>query len=175
MGILSKLKKRFENNMSRHKGLDWRRIQDKLENFPDKIRSLTLMEETGGEPDIIGYDKKTGEYLFCDCSPESPSERRNLCYDRVAQESRKVGKPQSNVLDESLEMGVELLTESQYRDLQKLGNFDTKTSSWLKTPIEIRVLGGALFGDRRYNQVFIYHNGASSYYASRGFRGLLRI
>lgn len=133
------------------------------------------MEETGGEPDIIGYDKKTGEYLFCDCSPESPSERRNLCYDRVAQESRKVGKPQSNVLDESLEMGVELLTESQYRDLQKLGNFDTKTSSWLKTPIEIRVLGGALFGDRRYNQVFIYHNGASSYYASRGFRGLLRI
>lgn len=161
--------------MSRHKGIDWSKVQTKLESDPGKLWSLDEMERTGGEPDVTGHDKKTGEYIFCDCSPETPKERRSICYDREALDSRKEHKPQNSAIGMAEEMGVEVLDEEQYRYLQQLGNFDTKTSSWIKTPNEIRELGGALFCDRRYNTVFVYHNGASSYYAVRGFRGMLRV
>ncbi len=173
--LLSVLKTRFEKTMSRHKGLEWAQVHAKLKGNPERLWSLNEMERSGGEPDVIGHDKKTGEYIFCDCSAESPKDRRSLCYDREALESRKENKPQDNALDRAAAMGIELLTEAQYRDLQKLGNFDTKTSSWVKTPPEIRKLGGALFCDRRYDTVFVYHNGAESYYAARGFRGSLRV
>ncbi len=168
-------KTRFENNMNRHMGLSWDKIQAKLEAHPEKLRSLHQMEETGGEPDVVGQDKKAGEYLFVDCSAESPKGRRSLCYDREALNSRKEHKPKNSAMDLAAEMGVEILTEEQYRELQKLGAFDTKTSSWIQTPAAIRKLGGALFCDRRYDQVFTYHNGAESYYAARGFRALLRV
>ncbi len=167
------LKARFENNMNRHMGLEWAKILAKLEAKPEKLWSLNEMERTGGEPDIVGYDKKTDEYIFYDCSAESPKDRRSLCYDREALESRKEYKPKNNALDVAGDIGIEILTEEQYRELQKLGKFDTKTSSWVKTPTDIRKLGGAIFCDRRYNTVFVYHNGAESYYAARGFRGLL--
>ncbi len=173
--LMDILKSRFETNMHRHKGLDWFEIQKKLEKSGNKLWSLNEMEKTGGEPDILAFDKPKGEYVFYDCSPESPNERRSLCYDREALNSRKANKPQNSVMDMADQMGIEILTEEQYRYLQKFENFDQKTSSWLKTPAEIRELGGAVFGDFRYNQVFIYHNGAESYYAARGFRGLLRI
>lgn len=173
--LLKTLQARFEKNMNRHNGLEWPKIQAKLETHPEKLASLYAMESTGGEPDVIGYDENTGEYIFCDCSAESPNGRRSLCYDREALESRKEHKPENNVVDMAAAMGIEILTEEQYRELQKLGAFDTKTSSWVKTPPNIRKLGGALFCDRRYNHVFVYHNSAESYYASRGFRGLLRI
>ena len=173
--LLGVLKARFEKNMSRHAGLEWIKVQARLEADPGKLWSLSEMERTGGEPDVVGRDEKTGEYLFCDCSAESPAGRRNVCYDREALESRKEHKPENNALDMAAVMGIELLTEEQYRELQKLGKFDTKTSSWVKTPAEIRKLGGALFCDRRYNQVFVYHNGAESYYGARGFRGALRV
>lgn len=173
--LLSTLKARFEKNMKRHKDLEWSTIQAKLEADTGKLRSLNEMERTGGEPDVIGHDKKTGEYIFCDCSAESPTGRRSLCYDHEALESRKENKPEGNAVDMAAAMGVELLTEEQYRELQKLGSFDTKTSSWVKTPPDIRKLGGALFCDRRYGNVFLYHNGAQSYYAARGFRGSLRV
>jgi hypothetical protein len=173
--LLNTLKERFEKNMNRHKGLEWVKIQAKLESNPDKLWSLSEMERTGGEPDVVGHDKKTGEYVFYDCSPESPKGRRSLCYDREALESRKEHKPENNAVDMAAAMGTELLTEEQYRELQQLGKFDTKTSSWLKTPSEIRKLGGALFADYRYGHVFVYHNGAESYYAARGFRGSLRV
>lgn len=178
--LLKTLKSRFEKNMNRHKGLEWAKIQTKLEANPEKLWSLGEMEKTGGEPDVvgpmaIGDDKKTGEFIFCDCSAESPKGRRSVCYDRQALESRKEYKPKNSAMDMAAAMGIELLTEEQYRDLQKLGKFDTKTSSWVKTPSEIRKLGGALFCDRRYDTVFVYHNGAESYYAARGFRGLLRV
>jgi hypothetical protein len=169
------LKNRFEKNMSRHKGLSWANVQSKLEAHPEKLWSLNEMEDTGGEPDVIGYDEKKGEYIFCDCSAESPKGRRSLCYDREALESRKEYKPVNNVVDLAAEMGVELLSEAQYRELQQLGSFDLKTSSWVKTPAEIRKHGGAIFCDRRYDHVFMYHNGADSYYAARAFRGLLRV
>lgn len=172
--LLKVLKTRFEKNMNRHKGLDWDKIQAKLERNPEKIWSLNEMEETEGEPDVINYDKKTDEYIFFDCSPESPK-RRSLCYDYQAWESRKANKPENNVIDKASEMGIELLTEEQYRQLQQLGKFDLKTSSWIKTPSNIRELGGAVFCDRRYNTVFLYHNGADSYYAARGFRGCLKV
>ena len=170
--ILRTLKARFEKNMKRHTGLEWVQVQTKLE---PKLWSLNEMERTGGEPDVVGHDKKTGEYIFYDCSAESPKGRRSLCYDREALESRKENKPKANALDVAAAMGVELLTEEQYRELQKLGNFDAKTSSWVKTPAAIRKLGGALFCDRRFDTVFLYHNGAESYYAARGFRGWLRV
>jgi hypothetical protein len=173
--LLRVLKARFEKNMNRHKGLEWAQVQAKLKANAARVWSLNEMERTGGEPDVIGHDKKTGEYIFCDCSAESPKDRRSLCYDREALESRKEHKPQDNAMDMAAAMGIELLAEEQYRDLQKLGNFDTKTSSWVKTPSEIRKLGGALFCDRRYDTVFVYHNGAESYYAARGFRGSLRV
>ena len=173
--LLSTLKSRFEKNITRHKGLQWANVQAKLEAATDKLWSLNEMEDTGGEPDVIGYDDKTGEYIFCDCSPESPKGRRSLCYDREAWESRKEFKPENNVVDVAAEMGVELLSEEQYRELQQLGSFDLKTSSWVKTPTEIRKHGGAIFCDRRYDHVFMYHNGADSYYAARAFRGLLRV
>lgn len=173
--LLRALKGRFEKNMNRHKGLEWGKIQAKLEANTDKLWSLNEMERTGGEPDVVGHDKKTGEYIFYDCSAESPKDRRSACYDREALESRKENKPKNNAMDMAAAMGVELLTEEQYRELQKLGNFDTKTSSWVKTPSAIRKLGGAIFCDRRYDTVFVYHNGAESYYAARGFRGLLRV
>ena len=173
--LLNTLKTRFENNMNRHNGLDWAEIQAKLKSNTKKLWSLHEMEHTGGEPDVIGYDSKTGEYLYYDCSAESPKGRRSLCYDREALESRKEFKPKDNVLDVATAMGIELLTEGQYRELQKLGPFDTKTSSWIKTPHDIRKLGGAIFCDFRYNTVFVYHNGAESYYAARGFRGVLRV
>ena len=173
--LLSVLQARFEKNMHRHKGLEWKKVQEKLDNNPEKLWSLNEMESTGGEPDVVGYDKKNGEFIFYDCSPESPKERRSLCYDRQALEARKEHKPKNNVLDRAKEMGIELLNEEQYRTLQHFGTFDTKTSSWLLTPPEIRKLGGAIFGDHRYGQVFIYHNGADSYYAARGFRGALRV
>jgi hypothetical protein len=173
--LLKLLKGRFEKNVNRHKAQEWAIVQSKLVVQPEKLWSLNEMERTGGEPDVIAFDEKTGEYLFCDCSAESPKGRRSLCYDREALESRKEYKPETSVLDRAAEMGIELLTEVQYRELQQLGNFDTKTSSWVKTPDEIRKLGGAIFCDRRYNQVFTYHNGAESYYAVRGFRGLLRV
>jgi hypothetical protein len=169
------LKARFEKNMHRHQGLEWAQVQAKLEADAEKLWSLSEMERTGGEPDVVGHDKKTGEYIFYDCSAESPKDRRSLCYDREALESRKENKPANNAMDVACAMGTELLTEEQYRALQKLGNFDTKTSSWVQTPSAIRKLGGALFCDRRYDTVFVYHNGAESYYAARGFRGLLRV
>jgi len=173
--LLRTLKSRFEKNMNRHKGLDWGRVQVRLEANPEKLWVLDDMESTGGEPDVVVHDKKTGEYIFYDCSAESPGGRRSLCYDRRAWESRKEHKPKSNAMDVAAGMGIELLTEEQYRELQKLGEFDTKTSSWVKTPPAIRELGGAVFCDRRYNTVFLYHNGAESYYAARGFRGSLRV
>jgi hypothetical protein len=173
--LLGALKARFEKNMNRHKGLEWAKVQAKLEAHTEKLWSLNEMEITGGEPDVVGFDKKTGEYIFYDCSAESPKGRRSLCYDRQALESRKEHKPKNNAIDMSAAMGVELLTEEQYRELQKLGNFDTKTSSWITTPSGIRKLGGALFADYRYGNVFVYHNGADSYYAARAFRGSLRV
>jgi hypothetical protein len=173
--LLSTLKARFEKNMSRHKGLDWAKVQVKLEGNPEKLRSLDEMERAGGEPDVVGHDGKTGEYIFYDCSAESPKDRRSLCYDREALDSRKENRPKDSAIGMAAGMGIELLTEEQYRELQKLGEFDTKTSSWVKTPSEIRKRGGALFCDRRYNTVFVYHNGAESYYAARGFRGSLRV
>ena len=169
------LKVRFENNMNRHNSLDWAALQSKLQADPHKLWSLGEMERTGGEPDVVGSDKSTGEYIFCDCSAESPKGRRSLCYDREALESRKENKPAGSAMQMAIAMGVEILTEQQYRELQRCGEFDTKTSSWIKTPSEIRELGGALFCDRRYNAVFVYHNGAESYYAARGFRASLRI
>ena len=173
--LLSVLKKRFEKHMDRHQGMDWSKIQAKLEANPKKLWSLDEMEATEGEPDVIAYDQQKDEYLFCDCSPESPKGRRSLCYDQEAWNSRKEHKPAGSVLERAAEMGIELLTEEQYRELQQLGNFDTKTSSWVKTPAAIRKLGGAIFCDRRYGTVFMYHNGAESYYAARGFRGILRV
>jgi hypothetical protein len=173
--LISGLRNRFEKNMNRHMGLEWPELQAKLEADIEKLWSLYEMERTGGEPDVIGRDKKTGEYIFYDCSPESPSGRRNVCYDREALESRKAHKPENNAMDMAASMGIELLTADQYRELQRYGNFDMKTSSWVKTPAEIRKLGGALFADFRYGKVFIYHNGASSYYAVRGFRGSVRV
>ena len=173
--LLKALKSRFEKNMNRHKGLEWAKVQAKLEANAEKLWSLHEMERTGGEPDVVGYDKKTGEYIFYDCSEESPKGRRSICYDRAALESRKEFKPKDTAMDMATGMGIEILTEEQYRELQKLGNFDTKTSSWLKTPSEIRKHGGAIFADRRYDHVFVYHNGADSYYAARGFRGSLRV
>jgi hypothetical protein len=173
--LLSTLKARFEKNMNRHKGIAWAKVQAKLEANIEKIWSLNEMERTGGEPDVVGLDKKAGEYIFYDCSAESPKGRRSLCYDRLALESRKENKPANNGVDMAAAMGIELLTEEQYRELQKLGEFDTKTSSWVKTPSDIRKLGGAIFCDRRYDTVFVYHNGAESYYAARGFRGSLRV
>lgn len=173
--LLGLLKARFESNMRRHKALEWKNIEAKLKAAPRKLWSLNEMEITGGEPDVVAYDKKAGEYLFYDCSAESPKGRRSLCYDREALESRKEHKPGGNAIDLAAAMGVELLTEDEYRELQKLGEFDTKTSSWVKTPPAIRKLGGALFCDRRYNTVFVYHNGAESYYAARGFRASLRV
>jgi hypothetical protein len=173
--LLETLQVRFEKYMERHKGLEWAKVQAKLEAHPEKLSSLNVMESTGGEPDVVGYDKTTGEYIFYDCSAESPIGRRSLCYDREALESRKQNKPENSALDMATAMGIELLTEEQYRELQKLGSFDTKTSSWVKTPADIRELGGAIFCDRRYDHVFMYHNGAESYYAARGFRGSLRV
>jgi hypothetical protein len=173
--LLRALKARFEKNMNRHKGLEWANVQAKLESNTEKLWSLNAMERTGGEPDVVGHDKKTGEHIFYDCSAESPKGRRSVCYDREGLESRKEHKPENNAIDMAAAMGIELLTEEQYRALQKLGNFDTKTSSWVETPSEIRKLGGALFCDRRYGNVFVYHNGAQSYYSARGFRGSLRV
>ena len=175
--LLSVLKTRFEKNRIRHKGLEWTKVQARLDpaGAGEKLWSLNEMERTGGEPDGVGYDEKTGEYIFYDCSAESPADRRSVCYDREGLDSRKEYKPENNALDMAAAMGVELLTEEQYRDLQKLGNFDKKTSSWLKTPSEIRKLGGALFADFRYGNVFVYHNSAPSYYAARGFRSSLRV
>ena len=173
--LLKVLKTRFEKNMGRHKGLKWENIQTRLEANPKKLWSLSEMEKTGGEPDVVGYDKKTNEYIFYDCSTESPKGRVNLCYDREALDSRKTFKPKNSAMDLAATMSIELLTEEQYRQLQELGNFDTKSSSWIKTPPDIRKLGGAIFADRRYDRVFVFHNGADSYYSSRGFRGSLRI
>jgi len=173
--LLGALKSRFEKNMNRHKGLAWAEVQAKLEANAEKLWSLHEMERTGGEPDLVGHDKKTGEYIFYDCSAESPNGRRSLCYDREALESRKENKPKGSATDVAAAMGIELLTEEQYRELQKLGEFDTKTSSWMKTPSNVRKLGGALFCDRRFDTVFLYHNGADSYFAARGFRGSLRV
>ena len=173
--LLQILKKRFEKNMNRHKGLDWEKVLARLAGNSEKLWSLHEMERTGGEPDVVGQDKSSGEYVFYDCSAESPKGRRSCCYDRAALDARKENKPATNALDMAAEMGIELLTEEQYRELQKLGEFDTKTSSWVSTPSAIRKLGGALFCDRRYDTVFLYHNGAESYYAARGFRGSVRI
>jgi len=173
--LLRALQARFAKNMNRHKGLEWAKVQAKLEAQPEKVWSLHEMERTGGEPDVVGYDKKVGEYIFYDCSAESPKDRRSVCYDRTALESRKEFKPKDTALDMAAALGIEILTEEQYRELQKLGNFDLKTSSWVKTPSDIRKLGGAIFCDRRYDTVFVYHNGAESYYAARGFRGALKV
>jgi hypothetical protein len=173
--LLSTLKDRFEKNRNRHTGLQWGNLQAKLEADPEKLWSLHQMESTGGEPDVVGYDKQTNEYIFYDCSPESPKGRRSVCYDREALESRKEHKPKNSAIDLATAMGIELLSEEQYRELQQLGDFDTKTSSWVQTPADIRKLGGALFVDRRYGNVFVYHNGAESYYGVRGFRGSLRV
>ncbi|MDP4085268.1 MAG: DUF4256 domain-containing protein [Bacillota bacterium] len=173
--ILGILKARFESNMNRHKGLEWARVQTKLETNTEKLWSLNEMEITGGEPDVIVHDKQVDEYIFYDCSAESPKGRRSICYDREALESRKQHKPQNNAIDMATDMGIEILTEEQYRELQKLGNFDAKTSSWVKTPPNIRKLGGAIFCDLRFDTVFVYHNGAECYYAGRGFRGSLRV
>jgi hypothetical protein len=173
--LLRVLKTRFEKNMNRHQGLAWTEVQAKLESNMERLWSLSEMERTGGEPDVVGQDKKSGEYIFFDCSAESPKDRRSLCYDREALDFRKENKPKTSAMDAAAGMGIELLTEEQYRELQKLGNFDTKTSSWVKTPADMRKLGGALFGDRRFGRVFMYHNGAESYYAGRGFRGWVRV
>lgn len=173
--LLSALKARFEKNMNRHKNLEWNKVEAKLETDAEKLWSLYEMERTGGEPDVVGFDKSAGEYIFYDCSAESPKGRRSICYDREGQESRKEHKPENNAVDMAADMGIELLTEEQYRELQTLGNFDAKTSSWVKTPDSIRKLGGALFCDRRYDNVFVYHNGASSYFAARSFRGSLKV
>jgi hypothetical protein len=173
--LLSTLKARFEKNMNRHKGIDWATIQAKLQANTDKLWSLNAMEQTGGEPDVVGFDKNTGEYIFYDCSAESPKDRRSICYDHEALEKRKEHKPADSAINMAADMGIEILTEAQYRELQQLGKFDTKTSSWVKTPAEIRKLGGAIFCDCRYNTVFVYHNGAESYYAGRAFRGWLRV
>jgi hypothetical protein len=173
--ILSALKARFERNMNRHQGVEWAKVQAKLQANAEKLWSLVEMEKTGGEPDVVGHDKKTGEYVFYDCSEQSPKGRRSLCYDREALDSRKEHKPKNSAIEAAAAMGVELLTEEQYRELQKLGEFDTTTSSWVKTPSAIRKLGGALFCDRRFDTVFLYHNGAESYYAARAFRGSLRV
>ena len=173
--LLGLLKARFEKNMSRHKGLEWVKVQARLEADTDKLWSLNEMKRTSGEPDVVVHDTKTGEYVFYDCLAESPEGRRNVSYDREGQESRKTAKPENNAIDMAMSMGIELLTEEQYRELQKLGNFDTKTSSWVKTPSNIRKLGGALFADCRYGSVFVYHNSAPSYYGVRGFRGSLRV
>ena len=173
--LLRALKARFDKRMNRHQGLEWAQVQAKLEVSAEKLWSLSEMERTGGEPDAVGHDRKTGEYIFYDCSEESPKGRRSLCYDREALDARKENKPQGNAIEMAAAMGIELLTEEQYRELQKLENFDAKTSSWVKTPSNIRKLGGALFCDRRYDTVFVYHNGAESYYAARGFRGSLRV
>jgi len=173
--LLTALKSRFEKNMGRHKGIEWAKVQAKLEANAEKLWSLNEMEKTGGEPDVVGHEKKTGEYIFYDCSPESPQGRRSFCYDHDALESRKENKPANSAVDMAAAIGIVLLTEAQYRELQTMGEFDTKTSSWVKTPADIRKLGGAIFCDRRYNTVFVYHNGAESYYAARGFRGSLRV
>ncbi|MEZ4945632.1 MAG: DUF4256 domain-containing protein [Cyclobacteriaceae bacterium] len=173
--LLSVLKARFEKNVKRHKGLDWSKVEKKLEAHPDKLWSLSEMEVTGGEPDVVGYDKKKGELIFYDCSEETPKGRRSVCYDREGLESRKEHRPKNSAVDMAVDMGIELLTEEEYRALQQLGTFDTKTSSWLHTPDTIRAHGGAIFGDFRYGQTFVYHNGAQSYYAARGFRGVLRV
>jgi hypothetical protein len=169
------LRQRFEKNMSRHEGISWSDVQAKLELNREKIYPLFMMEISGGEPDVIGYDAKSSEYIFCDCSPESPKGRRSLCYDREALNARKENKPQNSAIDMATEMGIQILNEAQYRKLQQLGSFDTKTSSWIETPTSVRNLGGAVFADYRYGQVFVYHNGADSYYASRGFRGILLV
>ncbi len=174
-GLLGALRARFEENMNRHQGLQWTRVQERLDANPEKLWSLNEMERTGGEPDVVGHTKKTGEYIFFDCSAESPKGRTSVCYDRDGLESRKEHKPANNAIDMAAAMGIELLTEEQYRELQAGGEFDTKTSSWLQTPEEIRQLGGAIFGDRRFGRVFVYHNGAQSYYGVRGFRGSLRV
>lgn len=173
--LLGGFKTRFEKNMGRHKGLDWASVKARLDARPEKLWSLNEMENTGGEPDVVGQDKTTGEYLFVDCSAQSPEGRTSVCYDREALDSRKEHKPKTSAMEMAATMGIELLTEEQYRELQKLGEFDTKSSSWVKAPAEIRKLGGGLFGDRRYGRVFIYHNGAQSYYSGRGFRGSLRV
>ena len=173
--LLEILKTRFEKNMNCHKGVKWADVRARLEAKPEKLWSLSEMERTGGEPDVVGQDKKSSEFLFVDCSPESPKGRTSVCYDREGLESRKEHKPKNNAMDMAAAMGIELLTEEQYRELQKLGEFDTKTSSWIKAPDDIRKLGGGLFGDRRYGRVFVYHNGAQSYYSGRGFRGTLRV
>ena len=173
--LLRALKARFEKNMNRHKGLEWAKVQAKLEAHTENLWSLNEMEKTGGEPDVVGFDKKTDEYIFYDCSAESPKGRRSLCYDREALKARKEHKPKESAIDMAAAIGIELLTEEEYRELQKLGNFDTKTSSWITTPSDIRKLGGALFCDRRFGHVFVYHNGAESYYAARAFRGSLRV
>lgn len=173
--LLTTLKARFEKNKNRHKGLDWAKVQARLEEYPDKLVSLHEMEQTGGEPDVVSHDKKTGEITFFDCSPETPKGRRSICYDREGLESRKEHPPANNAIDMAAAMGIEMLTEEQYHELQTLGIFDTKTSSWLKTPSSIRDLGGAIFGDHRYGKVFIYHNGAQSYYGVRAFRGALKV
>ncbi|MBL7914361.1 MAG: DUF4256 domain-containing protein [Bacteroidia bacterium] len=173
--LLILLKQRFDKNKDRHKGLDWAKVEARLKGNPSKLWSLNEMERTGGEPDVVGFDKKSGEYLFVDCSPESPKERRSVCYDRAALDARKEHKPKTSAMDMAAEMGIEIISEDQYRELQKVGQFDLKTSSWVLTPPAIRKLGGAIFCDRRYDQVFTYHNGAESYYGARGFRGLLKV
>ena len=173
--LLALLKARFDANVNRHTGVRWADVTARLESNPEKLWSLNEMETTGGEPDVVGQDKKTGEYHFMDCSPQSPAGRTSVCYDREGLDSRKEHKPKNNAMDMAAAMGIELLTEDQYRQLQELGEFDTKSSSWVKAPAEMRKLGGGLFGDRRYGRVFVYHNGAQSYYSGRGFRGLLRV
>ncbi|MEF2246111.1 DUF4256 domain-containing protein [Paenibacillus sp. IITD108] len=173
--LLKALKARFEKNMNRHEGIEWAKVQEKLEASHEKLWSLHEMESTGGEPDVVDYDNATGEYIFYDCSAESPKGRRSICYDHAALEARKQHKPENSAINMAADMGIEILTEEQYRELQKLGNFDMKTSSWIKTPAEIRKLGGAIFADYRYGQVFVYHNGADSYYGARGFRGSLKV
>lgn len=173
--LIETLKDRFEKNTRRHPGIDWSAVHEKLEASPEKLLALYEMERTGGEPDVVGYDERSGEFVFYDCSPESPTGRRSLCYDRAALDARKKHKPDGNAMEMALSMGIEMLTEEQYRELQELGEFDRKTSSWIKTPANIRKLGGALFCDRRYGHVFVYHNGADSYYGSRGFRGSLTV
>jgi hypothetical protein len=173
--LMKTLKDRFAKNLRRHTGIDWRSVQGKLEASPEKLQALYEMERTGGEPDVAGYNEETGEFIFCDCSPESPTGRRSICYDREALDLRKENKPSGSAIEMASSMGIEILTEQQYRELQELGDFDRKTSSWVKTPAKIRDLGGALYCDRRYEQIFVYHNGAESYYAARGFRGRLKV